>query len=91
MLANISAIKTGCNKGLEGLSMDADLLFDTFHGMSDPDGVLLEIHCVLEMNCILPFSDHYMEDGEILPRVTGMGLTWRDRKGRRSYIFLRQG
>ena len=90
-LTNIRTIQTERDTGLESQSVDAALLYDTFHGLTDPDGVLVEIHRVLKPNGILSFSDHHMGEGQIVTGVTGKGLFRLHRRGRRSYIFLKRG
>ena len=90
-LANIETIQTDRDTGLISNSIDAVLLFDTFHDLADPDGVLLELYRVLKPNRILSFSDHHMTEFEIIPRVTGKGLFRLGKKGTRTYSFLKLG
>lgn len=60
-LANVETIHSDCKTGLPDNSVDAVLLYDTFHDLSDPDGVLEELHRVLKPDGILSFSDHHMK------------------------------
>jgi ubiquinone/menaquinone biosynthesis C-methylase UbiE len=69
-LKNVETILSDCRTGLPDKSMDVVLLYDTFHDLSDPDGVSMELHRVLKANGILSFSDHHMKKNEIASRVT---------------------
>ena len=88
-LANVETICSDCQTGLPDNSLDVVLLYDTFHTLSDPNGVLEELHRVLKPNGILSFSDHHMEESEILSKVTNRGLFRLSRKGERTYSFLK--
>lgn len=70
--------------GLPDNSVDVVLLYDTFHDLSDPDGVLEELHRVLKLNGILSFTDHHMEEYEIVFKVRNRGLS----RYSREYIEL---
>ncbi|GAG62233.1 unnamed protein product [marine sediment metagenome] len=65
-------------------------MYDTFHSLKDPNGVLEELHRVLKPNGILSFSDHHMKEDEILSKVTDRGLFRVSRKGKRTYSFLKE-
>ena len=88
-LANVETICSDCKTGLPDNGVDVVLLYDTFHTLSDPDGVLEELHRVLKPNGTLSFSDHHMKENEIASRVTNRGLFRLSRKGRRTYSFLK--
>ncbi|MBW2105401.1 MAG: class I SAM-dependent methyltransferase [Deltaproteobacteria bacterium] len=68
-ITNIENICSDCATGLEDRSIDVVLLYDTFHDLMDPDGVLKELHRILEPNFILSFSDHHMKEDEILSEI----------------------
>ena len=87
-LKNVETILSSCSSGLPRDSLDAVLLYDTFHGLDDPEGVLKELHRVLKPDGILSFSDHHMQEIEIISRVTTGGLFKLSRKGKRTYVFL---
>lgn len=89
-LTNVETICSDCETGLPDKSVDVVLLYDTFHDLGDPHGVLEELHRVLKPDGILSFSDHHMKDDEILLKVTGKGLFKLSRKGRRAYSFSKQ-
>jgi ubiquinone/menaquinone biosynthesis C-methylase UbiE len=88
-IKNIETICSDCATGLEGGSIDVVLLYDTFHDLMDPDGVLKELHRILKTNSILSFSDHHMKEDEILSEITKNSLFKLSRKEKRSYIFLK--
>ncbi|MCK4637230.1 MAG: class I SAM-dependent methyltransferase, partial [Methanomicrobia archaeon] len=71
-------------------SVDVVLLYDTFHVLSDPNGVLEELHRVLKPNGILSFSDHHMEENEIVSKVANRELFKLSRKGKRTYSFSKE-
>jgi len=68
-LANVHTIRSDCATGLPDGSMDTVLLYDTLHGLGDPDGVLRELHRVLAPDGTLSVSDHHLPDDEIVSRV----------------------
>ena len=70
--------------------MDVVLLCDTFHMLSEPDGVLAELHRVLKPNGILSFSDHHLPEGEIISGITGSGLFGLLSKGKYTYSFTKE-
>ena len=86
-LRNIETIQTGCATGLESSAIDIAILYDTFHDLEDSQGVLTELHRVLKPGCLLSFSDHHMEEGEILGGVAGGGRFRLSRRGRKTYSF----
>ena len=88
-LTNVETICSDCKTGLPDNSVDVVLLYDTFHTLSDPNGVLEELHRVLKPNGILSFSDHHMKENEIISRLTNKGLFRLSRKGKRTYSFLK--
>jgi ubiquinone/menaquinone biosynthesis C-methylase UbiE len=89
-LANVETILSDCKTGLHRNSLDAVLLYDAFHHLSDPDGVLKELHRVLKPDGILSFSDHHMKEREILAEITNGRLFRPLRKGQRTYTFLKK-
>ena len=88
-ITNIKTIFSDCATGLEDGSIDVALLYDTFHNLTDPDGVLKELHRILKPNSILSFSDHHMKEDKIVSEITKKGLFKLSRKEKRSYIFLK--
>lgn len=88
-LTHVETIHSDCRTGLPDYSMDVVLLYDTFHDLSDPDGVLKNLHRVLNPGGILSFSDHHMKENEIASMVTGSGLFKLSKKRGRTRTFLR--
>jgi len=88
-LTNVKTIRSDCKTELPDNNMDVVLLYDTFHNLGDPNGVLKELHRVLKPDGILSFSDHHMKENEIVSKVTNTGLFRLLRKGKRTYSFLK--
>ena len=90
-LTNVETIHSDCKTELPDNSVDVVLLYDTFHDLGDPNGVLEELHRVLKPNGILSFNDHHMkEENEIISRLTNKGLFRLSRKGERTYSFTKE-
>lgn len=89
-LSNVETILSDCNTGLPDNSIDVVLLYDTFHDLVDQNMVLEELHRMLKPNGILSFSDHHMEENEILSKMTNDGFRLL-RKGERTYSFVTKG
>lgn len=90
-LTNVETIHSDCKTGLPNDSMDVVLLYDILHDLSDPDGVLQELHRVLKPTGILSFSDHHMKENEIVSKLTEGGLFRLSSKGERTYSFSKSG
>lgn len=90
-LANIKTIKSDCATGLVASSLDLVLFYDTFHNLSDPDDVLAELYRVLKPEGILSFSDHHMQEEEILTSIEGSSLFKLSRKGKKFLNFVKNG
>ena len=89
-LTNVEGILSDCETGLADNSVDVALLYDTFHDLGDPNGVLAELYRVLKPDGILSFSDHHMREHEIVSKVTHGGLFKLSRRGKRTYSFLKK-
>jgi len=89
-LANVATILSDCQTGLPDNSLDAVLLYDAFHHLSDPDVVLKELHRVLKPDGILSFGDHHMKEKEIVTEAINDRLFRLLRKGQRTYTFLKK-
>jgi len=90
-LSNVKTIGSDCDTGLEDNAMDVVVLHDVFHAFSRPDDVLGEIHRVLKPDGILSFSDHHMQEPDILVKVTKTGLFKLTTKGQKTYNFSKSG
>ena len=89
-LINVETIYSDCKTGLPENSVDVVLLYDTFHDLSNPNGVLEELHRVLKPGGILSFSDHHMKEDEIVSNVANKGLFKLSGRGKRTYSFLKE-
>ena len=89
-LTNVETILSDCQTGLADNSLDAVLLYDAFHHLSDPDMVLRELHRILKPDGILSFSDHHMKEREIVSEVTYSGFFRLLKKGQKTYTFLKK-
>lgn len=87
-LANVETILSGCKTGLPDSSLDAVLLYDTFHHLSEPDEVLKELHRILRSGGVISFRDHHMKESEILSKMPAK-LFRLLKKGRRTYTFVK--
>lgn len=73
-LKNVEGIVTDCKTGLSKSSIDVAFLYDVFHGLGNPEGVLAELHRILKPGGILSFSDHHMKEEAIISSITKSGL-----------------
>jgi len=89
-LANVETIHSDCKTGLPDNSVDVVLLYDVFHGLSNPQVILAELHRVLRKDGTLSFSDHHMDEDAIISGVTGGQLFRLVSKGERTYSFSKQ-
>jgi ubiquinone/menaquinone biosynthesis C-methylase UbiE len=85
----VETIHSDCKTGLPDSSVDVVLLYDTFHALRDPNGVLEELHRVLKPDGVLSFSDHHMKENEIISKVTIRGLFNLSKKDKTTYSFLK--
>ena len=89
-LTNVEAIRSDCETGLKNSSVDVVLLYDVFHSLSDSNAVLKELHRVLKPGGILSFTDHHMNENEIVSSVTNSGLFKLLRKGKITHSFSKK-
>ena len=89
-LTNVETICSDHKTGLPDHSVDLVLLYDTFHTLGEPNGVLEELHRVLKPDGVLSFSDHYMKEDEIVSEVTNGGLFRLSRRGKKTYSFVKE-
>ena len=73
-LANVWTVRTDRATGLPDGSVDTVLLYDVLHDLTDPRGVLAELHRVLGPGGTLSVSDHHMSFREAVDAVTRDGL-----------------
>lgn len=86
-LRNIETVHSDCATGLENGAIDVVLLYDTYHDVTNPDGVLEELHRVLKPDSVLSLTDHHMKEDEILSQITRNNLFVLSRKGKKTYSF----
>jgi len=88
-LKNVETILSDRKTGLADDSVDRVLLYDVFHDLTDPDGVLEELHRVLKLDGILSFSDHHLKEKEIVSSLTKTMLFTLLRKGQKTHSFVK--
>ena len=88
-LKNVETILSDCNTGLPDSSIDAVLLYDTFHDLDDRNSVLQELRRVLKPNGVLSFSDHHMKEADIKSAITNQALFRLLKTGKYTYSFAR--
>jgi len=88
-LTNVETILSDCRTGLTDNSLDAVLLYDILHDLSDPNCVLEELHRTLKPTGILSLSDHHLKENEIVSRVTNRGLFKLSGKGMNTLSFTK--
>jgi ubiquinone/menaquinone biosynthesis C-methylase UbiE len=89
-LTNVETILSDSNTGLPDDSVDAVLLYDVFHDLTDQNKVLEELHRVLKPDGVLSFSDHHIKEDKIILKLTKRGLFALLRKGKRTYSFAKK-
>jgi ubiquinone/menaquinone biosynthesis C-methylase UbiE len=73
-LTNVETVQSDCRTGLPDQSVNVALLYDVFHDLDNPKEVVRELHRILKPNGILSFSDHHLQEDDIVSRLTGEGL-----------------
>lgn len=87
-IKNVTAILSDGKIELPDKCLDAVLLYDTFHVLSNPEEVLKEIHRTLKHNGILSFNDHHLDHEEIMIRITRSNLFKLLNIGYKTYSFI---
>jgi ubiquinone/menaquinone biosynthesis C-methylase UbiE len=88
-LSNVETILSDCDTRLPDGSIDVVLVYDVFHDLKKPDGVLEELHRVLKPDGILSFSDHHLDENDIVEKVMSGGLFKLSQKGKKTYSFTK--
>ena len=88
-LKNVEGIVTDCKTGLSKSSIDVAFLYDVFHDLGNPEGVLAELHRILKPNGILSFSDHHLKEGVIISSVTKSGLFKLRKSNKHTFSFVK--
>jgi ubiquinone/menaquinone biosynthesis C-methylase UbiE len=89
-LTNVETIHSDCKTGLPDQSVDAVLLYDTYHDLEDGEAVLKELHRILKLNGILSFSDYHLKEKNILEKVASANLFVLSQRGKKTYGFAKQ-
>ena len=90
-IERIETIVSDCKTGLPDNHVNAVLLYDIFHDLSQPDDVVRELHRVLMSGGTLSFSDHHMKAQDIITRLTDTGMFKLLKKGKKTYSFSKVG
>ena len=88
-LDNVQPILSDCDTGLADESVDVALLYDTYHGLGDPDRVLAELFRVLKPGGVLSFSDHHTRKADIPAKVGDTGFFQLSAKGKKTHTFAK--
>jgi ubiquinone/menaquinone biosynthesis C-methylase UbiE len=88
-LTNVETILSERKTGLADESIDIALLYDVFHDLTDPEGVLEELRRVLKVDGILSLSDHHMKSEQIMTNVTNRNFFTLLKKGEKTYSFAK--
>lgn len=89
-LKNVQTILSDCATGLPDEELDVALVYDVFHDLEDQKAVLTELHRVLKPNGVISFSDHHMNESDIVTEITGTGLFKLPKKNKHTYTFSKQ-
>lgn len=90
MLGNVETVLSNSSIGIAAEALDAVLLYDVFHDLTNQSIVLKELHRVLKPTGVLSFSDHHLKKNEITSKVTSTGLFTLKSKGKYTYTFIKQ-
>lgn len=86
-LKNIVTILSKCETSIPENSIDVVIFFDVFHVLDNRADVLQELHRVLRPDGKMYFSDHHMNEEEIVAAVCKSGLFRLKSKSNLTYIF----
>ena len=86
-LQNIETISSDGATELPDQSMDFVILNDVFHEVDDPDAVLAELHRILKPEGVLFFSDHHMNDKDVMTKLMQKGLFQYSRNSYKAFLF----
>lgn len=89
-LHNVVTIQSDCRTGLVNGSIDAVLLYDIFHDLTNQTDVLEELHHILKPGGVLSFSDHHLSEAGIISGVAQGGFFELAGKGEKTYTFRKR-
>jgi len=90
-LENVEIIQSDGATGLPDSSVDAALLYDTFHDLTEPERILEELARILKPEGVLSVIDEYISEDAILSGITGGQRFYLRRKGEKMLIFSKNG
>jgi ubiquinone/menaquinone biosynthesis C-methylase UbiE len=90
-LENVELIQSDGATGLPDSSINAVLLYDTFHDLTEPDRILKELARVLKPEGVLSVIDGYISEEAILSGITRGQRFYLRRKGKKMFIFSKNG
>ncbi|MHA1147634.1 MAG: class I SAM-dependent methyltransferase [Promethearchaeota archaeon] len=88
-LKNIETLRTDCDTGLQGDSIDKILLFDVLHDLTEPNSVLKELWRVLKSGGILIVNDHHLSKEQLIARFTENNLFKLKERKNSQYQFIK--
>jgi len=89
-LKNLETLLSDCATGLPDESIDFVILYDIFHGLSEPESILQELHRVLKPDGKLSFSDHHLKKGTDQIESKGLFRLSEKKTGKKEiYTFVK--
>ena len=89
-LVNVTPVLTRCATWLSDRSIDAVLLYNTYHTLEAPRAVMAEIERVLKPRGILSFSDHHMNEDEVVAEINRYRAFELRARARKTYTFVKR-
>ncbi len=89
-LSNLQGIVSDCDTGVESGTVDAVLLYDVLHAVTETEPVLAELARVLKPTGLLSCSDHHLSEAQMRAYVTAEGKFRQTGRGRRTHTFARE-
>ena len=90
-LENVEIIQSDGATGLPDSSVNAVLLYNTFHDLTEPERILEELARVLKPEGVLSVIDGYISEEAVLAGITGGQRFSLQRKGEKMFIFSKNG
>lgn len=88
-ISNIETICSDCDTGLSDESVNIIFLYDIFHLLNEPAKIIAELYRVLKKDGILSFSDHHMNNKDIISQMDKFGLFALSHNGEFTYTFIK--
>lgn len=89
-LENVELIQSDCATGLDSASLDMVLLYDIFHGLADPEGVLRELYRILKPDAVLSVNDHHMRNEVLVSKIEQDNLFKLSGRGKNFFTFCKK-